>query len=46
MDQAQLKALSPQAWQVSVQAVMRVPALIYGNRDLVQDMDVKVLQKA
>lgn len=46
MDQAQLKALSPQAWQVPVQAIMRVPALIYGSRDLVQDMDVKVLQKA
>ena len=46
MDLAQLKALSRQALQVPVQAIMRVPALIYGSRDLVQDMDVKVLQKA
>ena len=46
MDLAHLKALSPHAWQVPVQASMRVPALIYGSRDLVRDMDAKVLEQA
>ena len=46
MDLAHLKALSPHAWQVPVQASMRVPALIYGSHDLVRDMDAKVLEQA
>ena len=46
MDLAHLKPMGLHAWQVPVQASMRVPVLIYGTRGLVQDMDVKVLEQA
>ena len=46
MDLARLKPLSSLAWQVPVQANMRVPAVIYGSRELLRDMDDKVLEQA
>ena len=46
MDLAHLKPLSPVAWQVPMQASMRVPAVIYGSRQLLVDMDAKVLEQA
>lgn len=46
MDLDRLKPLSPLAWQVPVKASMRVPAVIYGSRELLRNMDDKVLEQA
>jgi tRNA-splicing ligase RtcB len=42
VDLSRLERVSPQAWRIPMHGAMRVPALIYGARDLIAAMDDKV----
>lgn len=46
MDMSRLTPLSEYAWRIEPHGEMRVPVIIYGDRDLIQDMDDKVYQQA
>jgi tRNA-splicing ligase RtcB len=45
MDLARFERVSPYAWRIPMQGAMRVPALIYGSKDLVAAMDEKVYEQ-
>lgn len=46
MDLNLVKQKAPYAWEIPRQGKMRVPAMIYASRDLVQGMDHKVFEQA
>ena len=46
MDLGQLVQRSEQAWEIPRQGAMRVPAVLYADRSLVESMDQKVLEQA
>ncbi len=45
MDLARLQKLSETAWELPPQGTMRVPALFYGSRSLLEQMDDKVAEQ-
>ena len=45
MDTARFQEVSPNAWRVPATGAMRVPAIIYGDRPLLSEMDDKVLEQ-
>jgi tRNA-splicing ligase RtcB len=45
MDLARFERVSPYAWRIPMHGAMRVPALIYGSKDLVAAMDEKVYEQ-
>ena len=45
MDKSRLQRASPFEWRIEVQGAMRVPAVIYADEHLIDDMDDKVLEQ-
>lgn len=43
MDLTQLTQLEPTAWRIEQRGAMRVPGIIYGDENLIREMDDKVL---
>ncbi len=46
MDPARFTRVDPTTWRVEPSGAMRVPAIIYADENLIQDMDDKVLEQA
>ncbi|CAB4242611.1 tRNA-splicing ligase RtcB [Methylacidimicrobium sp. AP8] len=46
MDLSRLRKLSETAWELPPQGPMRVPAVFYGTRSLLEEMDEKVAEQA
>jgi tRNA-splicing ligase RtcB len=45
VDLARLERVSPQIWRIPMRGAMRVPALVYGTKDLITAMDEKVYEQ-
>ena len=46
MDLTRLEKLSPQQWRIPMRGAMRVPAILYGSKPLLEAMDDKVFEQA
>jgi tRNA-splicing ligase RtcB len=46
MDMSKLERIGPNAWRIPREGAMRVPAILYGSRGLVEAMDDKVWEQA
>ena len=46
MDPARFTRVDPTTWRVEPSGTMRVPAIIYADENLIQDMDDKVFEQA
>ncbi len=46
MDLKQLTQVDSYTWRIEASGKMRVPVVLYGDKDLVQEMDDKVPQQA
>jgi tRNA-splicing ligase RtcB len=46
MDPARFTRVDPTTWRAEPSGTMRVPAIIYADEKLIQDMDDKVLEQA